>query len=241
MFVLNIYIFIHHFFMIKFVKYLYKKNFPGYGTVPCYIVLLNAVLLHIRFGSGMIFSRSKFGSATLLDQYSDMQPNGRDSRIICYQSWMNPRIRICVKKGCMPRSGSVLKQAHLKALQNWQFEKRNITYIFISGAPVANPRPPGEQQLCRREHQHRARGLGVVRGAGLLLGRPPGALREEQGGLPPRLLVAQHGGSQGMQLTASLLQCCESGAGACAFFTPGSWIGFFRIKDLGSRILNPYF
>jgi hypothetical protein len=59
MFVLNIYIFIHHFFMIKFVKYI-KQNFPGYGTVLYCIVLLNAVLLRFRVGSGMIFTGSKF-------------------------------------------------------------------------------------------------------------------------------------------------------------------------------------
>ena len=67
------------------------------------------------------------------------------------------------------------------------------------GSQIENAGPSGEQQLCRGQHQHRARGLGVVRGARLLLGGPAGTLREEQGGLPPRLLVAQHGGPQGMK------------------------------------------
>ena len=41
---------------------------------------------------------------------------------------------------------------------------------------------PGEQQLRRREHQHRARGLGVVRGPRRVLGRRAGAVRAQQGG-----------------------------------------------------------
>jgi hypothetical protein len=60
------------------------------------------------------------------------------------------------------------------------------------GAGCAESGPPGEQQFLRREHQHRARGLRVVRGAGGLLGRPLRALREERGEFPARLLVAEY-------------------------------------------------
>ncbi len=60
------------------------------------------------------------------------------------------------------------------------------------GAGCAESGPPGEQQFLRREHQHRSRGLRVVRGAGGLLGRAIRALREERGEFPARLLVAEY-------------------------------------------------
>jgi hypothetical protein len=60
------------------------------------------------------------------------------------------------------------------------------------GAGCAESGPTGEQQFLRREHQHRSRGLRVVRGAGGLLGRPLRTLREERGEFPARLLVAEY-------------------------------------------------
>ena len=75
------------------------------------------------------------------------------------------------------------------------------TFSFCAGAPVTNPRPPGEQQLCRRQHQHRPRRLRVVRRARRILGPSAGALRQEQRRLPAWQLVAENGGSNGNNLT----------------------------------------
>ena len=53
---------------------------------------------------------------------------------------------------------------------------------LISGSWSSDAGSPGEQQLRRREHQHRARGLRVVRGPRRVLGRRAGAVWAQQGG-----------------------------------------------------------
>ena len=61
----------------------------------------------------------------------------------------------------------------------------------IVGAVCPHSWSPRKQQLCSCQHQHWARGLGVVRSAWPILGGSAGAVREEQRGLPARELVAQ--------------------------------------------------
>ena len=65
------------------------------------------------------------------------------------------------------------------------------------GAEVSHPRPPGEQQLCRRQREHRARRLRMVRCPWRVLGSPAGVVWEKQGWLFAWQLVAQNGGFEG--------------------------------------------
>lgn len=57
------------------------------------------------------------------------------------------------------------------------------------GAREPDPRPPGAQQLLRRQHQHRARRLRVVRRAGAVLGSDEQLLREVRSTLSLLLLL----------------------------------------------------
>ena len=69
--------------------------------------------------------------------------------------------------------------------------------VVHESALLKNARPSGEQQLLRRQHQHRARRLRVVWGPARILGSSAATLRKEQRKLLARVLVAEDDGTEG--------------------------------------------